>query len=85
MTFSSGVRVQVWTLTVEHPNAGITTTVYSTEQEALAELQEWYRQMYQDPTPIPDADIVQALCDSGYCIYLDCHTLPITNLREASK
>jgi hypothetical protein len=71
------VKVALTTLTVDHPNAGITTTVHPDEQSALDSLASLWEHM--DLGPVGPQGVVQELCDSGYVIYIEDHQVEIEN------
>lgn len=62
----------IWTLTVDHPNDGITTTVHTAKSGAEAELDALWIQA--DLPEHPDGTI-QSLCDNGYVVYIKEHIL----------
>lgn len=66
--------VEVWTLTVDHPDDGFTTSVHASEAETLAELQGLHVQLLPE-APVSDEDVVQELCDMGYVIYIEEHSV----------
>ena len=69
------MKVTVWTLTVDHPDDGIITTVHPDEAGCLRELDDlWVQAGLSGATP---AGVVQSLCDNGYVIYINEHKVEV--------